>query len=45
MITFDEFKRGIEPYTLDYVAELSKGDAAEDMEAYKATELIIAAPR
>jgi len=35
-ITFDEFKRGLEPYTLDFVAELSKGDADEPLEAYKA---------
>jgi nitrate reductase NapA len=36
MITFEEFKRGVEPYTLEYTAELSKGDPDEDMDAYKA---------
>ena len=36
MISFEEFKRGVEPYTLDFVAEMSKGDADEDIEAYKA---------
>ncbi len=35
-ISFDEFKKGLEPYTLDYVAEMSKGDVDEDLEQYKA---------
>ncbi len=35
LITFEEFKKGLAPYTLDYVAELSKGDAEESMELYK----------
>ena len=35
-ITYDEFKKGVEPYTLDFVAQLSKGDPDEDMDAYKA---------
>ncbi len=34
-ITFDEFKKGLEPYTLDFVAELSKGDASESIDDYK----------
>lgn len=34
-ITFEEFKKGLEPYTLDFVAELSKGDPDEPMEEYK----------
>ena len=34
-ISFDEFKRGLEPYTLDFVAELSKGDADESLESHK----------
>ena len=29
IISFDEFKKGLEPYTLDFVAELSKGDPDE----------------
>ena len=35
MISFDDFKKGVEPYTLDFVAELSKGDPDEDLETYK----------
>jgi len=34
-ITFDQFKRAVAPYTLDFVAELSKGDPDESLEAYK----------
>jgi len=36
MITFDEFKAALEPYTLDFVAELAKGDPDEDIESFKA---------
>ena len=35
MITFDEFKRGVEPYTLDFVARLSKGDPDESLESHR----------
>ena len=35
-ISFDDFKKGLAPYTLDFVAELSKGDADESLEDYKA---------
>lgn len=34
-ITFDEFKKGVEPYTLDFVAELAKGDPDESLEDFK----------
>jgi nitrate reductase NapA len=34
-ISFDEFKRGVEPYTLDFVAELAKGDDAESLDSFK----------
>ena len=34
-ITFDEFKKGIEPYDLDYVAEVAKGDPDESIESFK----------
>lgn len=34
-ITFDEFKKGLEPYTLDFVAELAKGDPDESIEDFK----------
>jgi nitrate reductase NapA len=36
LITFEDYKRAVEPYTLDFVAELSKGDPDESMDAYKA---------
>jgi nitrate reductase NapA len=35
LITFDDFKKAVEPYTLDFVAELSKGDVDESLESYK----------
>jgi len=34
-ISFDDFKKGVEPYTLDFVAELSKGDVDESLESHK----------
>ena len=34
-ITFEEFKKGLEPYTLDFVAELAKGDPDEPIEEFK----------
>ncbi|MGD2083449.1 MAG: nitrate reductase catalytic subunit NapA, partial [Chromatiales bacterium] len=34
-IGFEDFKKALEPYTLDFVAELSKGDPDEPMERYK----------
>jgi nitrate reductase NapA len=36
LISLDELKKAVEPYTLDFVAELSKGDADEPLESYKA---------
>lgn len=36
LITFEDFKKGVEPYTLDFVAELAKGDADESLDAFKA---------
>jgi nitrate reductase NapA len=35
LIGFDEFKKGLEPYTLDFVAELAKGDPDEDFDTFK----------
>lgn len=35
-ISYEDFKKGVEPYTLDFVAQLSKGDPDEPIEAYKA---------
>ncbi|PAF45299.1 nitrate reductase catalytic subunit NapA [Helicobacter sp. 11S02629-2] len=34
-ISFEEFKTALKPYTLDYVAKISKGDASESLESYK----------
>ncbi len=34
-ISFEDFKRAVQPYTLDFVAELSKGDPDEPLEDYK----------
>lgn len=34
-ITFEEFKKGLEPYTLDFVAELAKGDPDENIKDFK----------
>jgi len=34
-ISFEEFKKGLEPYTLDFVAGLAKGDAEEDLASFK----------
>lgn len=31
-----DFKKALEPYTLDFVAELSKGDDSESLESFKA---------
>jgi len=35
LITFEEFKKGLEPYTLEFVAELAKGDPEESMEDFQ----------
>ena len=35
-ISFEEFKKSLEPYTLDYVAKLAKGDPDESLESFKA---------
>lgn len=34
-ISFEEYKRGLEPYTLDFVAKLAKGDPDESLESFK----------
>ncbi len=34
-ITFEEYKKFLEPYTLDYVAKIAKGDPNESLESYK----------
>jgi nitrate reductase NapA len=35
LIGFEEFKKGLAPYTLDFVAALAKGDADEPIEEFK----------
>jgi nitrate reductase NapA len=42
LITFDEFKNALEPYTLDFVAELAKGDPDEDVESFKSKLKLLA---
>ena len=34
-ISFDDLKTALEPYTLDFVAELAKGDQDESLDAFK----------
>lgn len=35
VIGFEEFKKGLAPYTLDYVATVAKGNPDEDIEVFK----------
>ncbi len=35
IITFEQFKEALKPYTLDYVATISKGDNSESLDSYK----------
>ncbi|MBC8413755.1 MAG: nitrate reductase catalytic subunit NapA [Nitrospira sp.] len=35
LIEFEDFKKGLAPYTLDYVAKLAKGDPDESLENFK----------
>src|SRR5512143_349943 len=34
-ISFEDFKKGLEPYTLDFVAALAKGDSSEPLDEFK----------
>lgn len=34
-ISFDEFKKALAPYTLDFVAKIAKGDSKESLESFK----------
>lgn len=36
MISFEDFKKAVEPYTLDFVAALAKGDEDEPLDKFKA---------
>jgi len=35
MISFEEYKKSLEPFTLDYVAKVAKGDPDESIESFK----------
>ena len=35
LIAFEDFKKGVEPYTLDFVANLAKGDPDESIDDFK----------
>ena len=35
MISFEEYKKSLEPFTLDYVAKIAKGDPDESLESFK----------
>lgn len=35
LITFEEFKKALAPYTLDFVANLAKGDKDESLDSFK----------
>lgn len=34
-ISFEDFKKALEPYTIDFVAKLAKGDETESLESFK----------
>lgn len=34
-ISFEDFKKGLEPYSLDFVANLAKGDDSESIDSFK----------
>ena len=36
LISFEDFKKALAPYTLDFVADLARGDPDEPLEAFKA---------
>ncbi len=42
-ISFEEFKKGLEPYTLDFVAQLAKGDPDESISTFKTKLEVMAA--
>ncbi len=35
LISYDDFKKALEPYTLDFVAEIAKGDPDEPLDVFK----------
>jgi len=42
LIDFEDFRKAVEPYTLEFVAALAKGDADEPLEAFKAKLMLLA---
>ncbi len=42
LISLEDFKKGVEPYTLEYVAALSKGDPGESLNEYSKKLRILA---
>ncbi len=42
LIEFEEYKRSLEPYTLEYTAEISKGDPNESLDDFKKKLKILA---
>ena len=42
IISREEFKKGLEPYTLDFVAKVAKGDPDESMDSFKAKLQLLA---
>jgi nitrate reductase NapA len=42
LISYEDFKRALEPYTLDFVAELSRGDRDEPLDDHKAKLRLLA---
>lgn len=41
-ISFEEFRKGLAPYTLDFVAELAKGDDEQSLEDFKKDLVMLA---
>jgi len=42
LISFEDFRKGLAPYTLDFVARLAKGDPDEPLEEFKAKLKLLA---
>jgi len=42
LIGLEDFRRGVEPYTLDYVAELARGNPEEPLDEFKAKLVALA---
>jgi nitrate reductase NapA len=42
LVSFEDFAKAVEPYTLDFVAQVAKGDPDEPLEAFKAKLKLLA---